>query len=168
MPYEKTLWKDRQVEKPLTFTQVTNADGTITLTPAEGTVVEAGTPLNSSNLNKIEDGVSNHDTRITKAETDILKRLMFYQDVNGSAVMSRASIAIYGTDLANANFLVAIQDTAHSHNYIIGVAHFQLNSFFKFTEIARNVLTYVTNTLGTITISGQSGQTKFTIIGLSG
>lgn len=57
MSYVKTTWKDRMVEKPLTFTQVTNADGTITLTPAEGTIVEAGTPVNASNMNNIETGI---------------------------------------------------------------------------------------------------------------
>ncbi|MCM3763439.1 hypothetical protein [Neobacillus niacini] len=54
MSYSKTVWKDRQVQKPLTFTQKNNGDGTITLTPAEGTIVEPGTPLNADNLNNLE------------------------------------------------------------------------------------------------------------------
>jgi hypothetical protein len=58
MPYTKTDWKDRIVQKPQTYTMVTNPDGTVTLTPAPGTVTQEGTPLNAANLNKIEDGVA--------------------------------------------------------------------------------------------------------------
>lgn len=54
MAYTKTNWQDRQVEKPLTFTMSNNPDGTVTLTPAEGTVVNPGTPLSANNLNKLE------------------------------------------------------------------------------------------------------------------
>ncbi|KRQ86063.1 hypothetical protein ABG79_02195 [Caloramator mitchellensis] len=55
--YNKTLWKDRIVEKPRTYQVQNNSDGTITLIPTEGTIVEAGTPITAYNLNKIEDGI---------------------------------------------------------------------------------------------------------------
>lgn len=58
MPYSKTTWKDRSVEKPLTFTMVNNPDGTITLTPSEGTIVEPGTAITSALLNNMEDGIA--------------------------------------------------------------------------------------------------------------
>jgi hypothetical protein len=58
MPYSKTTWKDRSVEKPLTFTLQTNADGTTTLIPAEGTIVEPGTAITSALLNNMEDGIA--------------------------------------------------------------------------------------------------------------
>lgn len=48
------VWQDRIVEKPRTFTVQNNADGTITLIPAPGTIVQAGTPVNAVNLNGIE------------------------------------------------------------------------------------------------------------------
>lgn len=54
MTYEKTDWVDRMVEKPNTFIVTQNSDGTITLTPAPGQVIERGTPINAVNLNKIE------------------------------------------------------------------------------------------------------------------
>lgn len=56
MPYSKTSWQDRQVPKPLTFSYplVDNGDGTTTLVPVEGTPTQAGTPINASNLNKLE------------------------------------------------------------------------------------------------------------------
>jgi len=54
MAYVKTDWKDRVVEKPRTFILQNNGDGTVTLVPSPGTVVEEGTPVNAANLNKIE------------------------------------------------------------------------------------------------------------------
>jgi hypothetical protein len=54
MVYNKTAWKDRVVEKPLTFTLQNNADGTVTLIPAEGQIIEPGTSINAVNMNNIE------------------------------------------------------------------------------------------------------------------
>ena len=62
MAYKKTVWKNREVEKPRTFTKVDNPDGTITLTPAEGNIIEPGTPIIASNMNKIEDEIKVLDT----------------------------------------------------------------------------------------------------------
>ena len=61
MTYIKTEWIDRVVEKPNTFTVVENSDGTITLTPAPGQVIERGTPINAENLNKIENALFDID-----------------------------------------------------------------------------------------------------------
>ena len=57
MAYEKTIWKDRVVEKPNTYRSVENPDGTITLYPITGQVIEKGTPVSAANLNKIENGI---------------------------------------------------------------------------------------------------------------
>jgi hypothetical protein len=58
MAYTPTTWKDRSVEKPRTYNEVANGDGTITLNPSPGTIYEAGTPVNAANMNKIEQGVA--------------------------------------------------------------------------------------------------------------
>jgi hypothetical protein len=54
MTYNKTDWKDRVVETPLTFTMQNNPDGTVTLIPAEGQIIEAGTSINAVNMNNLE------------------------------------------------------------------------------------------------------------------
>lgn len=61
MAYEPTLWKDRAVEKPRTYTLQNNPDGTVTLVPSPGTIVEVGTPVNANNLNKLEQGLKTHE-----------------------------------------------------------------------------------------------------------
>lgn len=62
MAYEKTIWKNREVERPRTFEKIENPDGTITLVPAEGNIIEPGTPIIAENMNKIEQGIKDaHD-----------------------------------------------------------------------------------------------------------
>lgn len=69
MAYIKTSWKDRVVERPRTFTQKSNADGSITLNPAEGQVIEPGTPIIAKNMNNIEDKVFELDSKQTVIAT---------------------------------------------------------------------------------------------------
>jgi hypothetical protein len=64
MPYTKTIWTNREVERPRTYTLQNNADGTVTLVPAEGTVISAGTPITAENLNNLE-------TQYTQALADV-------------------------------------------------------------------------------------------------
>lgn len=76
MSYEKTIWKDRVVEKPNTYRSVENSDGTITLYPITGQVIEKGTPVSAANLNKIENGIvelnEKLDTKANKKEVEEL------------------------------------------------------------------------------------------------
>lgn len=61
--YKKTVWKNRVVEKVRTFTKKDNADGTITLIPEEGQVIDPGTPVNAANMNNIEDKIEELDKK---------------------------------------------------------------------------------------------------------
>ncbi|MEH7503295.1 pyocin knob domain-containing protein [Neobacillus drentensis] len=54
MAYTKTSWADRVVQNPLTYTLRDNGDGTITLIPAEGSIVTSGTPITASVMNNLE------------------------------------------------------------------------------------------------------------------
>lgn len=57
MAYVRETWKNREVERPRTFTKVENPDGTITLVPAEGNIIEPGTPIIAAKMNNIEVGI---------------------------------------------------------------------------------------------------------------
>jgi hypothetical protein len=91
-----------------------------------------------------------------------------YHDTDGALVMQRASNALYGVATANANFLVSIIDSNHAHYFIVGIVHYQHNDYLNFTKIAGNQLTVVTNTIGTISVGGNSGTPKFVIQRLGG
>lgn len=64
MAYTQTTWSDRNVQKPLTYSFTDNGDGTYTLVPAEGTIINAGTALNATNMNKIETGIGTVDKQV--------------------------------------------------------------------------------------------------------
>ncbi len=51
----RLVWKDRIVEKPRTYQMQHNDDGTITLVPAPGMIIQEGTPVNAGNLNRMAD-----------------------------------------------------------------------------------------------------------------
>lgn len=65
MNYNKTTWGERQVEFPNRFTKVENEDGTITLTPAFGNVIQGGTPLSVQNMQKINDELEFLDKKVS-------------------------------------------------------------------------------------------------------
>jgi hypothetical protein len=71
MAYKKTLWKDRVVEKPNTYRSVENPDGTITLYPITGQVIEKGTPVSAANLNKIENGIVELNEQLETIENKV-------------------------------------------------------------------------------------------------
>lgn len=62
MAYTPTVWKNREVERPRTFQEQSNPDGTVTLIPKEGNVIESGTPIIADTMNKMELGIKEaHD-----------------------------------------------------------------------------------------------------------
>lgn len=71
MAYTKTTWKDRLVQRPRTYFETTNSDGSITHVPSEGAITEAGTPVNALNLNKLENGLEAVSVAADTLRTDV-------------------------------------------------------------------------------------------------
>lgn len=69
MAYQKTVWKDQDVENPRTYVIRDNGDDTVTLLDAFGTVTELGTPVNAANMNKIENGIADIDANYVTKNT---------------------------------------------------------------------------------------------------
>lgn len=57
MGYIPVFWLDRIVQRPRTYTQVMNGDGSRTDTPAPGEIQEPGTQLSATNFNHMDDGI---------------------------------------------------------------------------------------------------------------
>ena len=55
MPYNRIGWKDHVVERPRTYTEVANGDGSKTFTPAPGEVLQQGTPQSATNFNQMDE-----------------------------------------------------------------------------------------------------------------
>lgn len=69
--YTRINWKNRIVQRPRTYTETANQDGSRTDTPAPGTVQQEGTPLNETNLNKMDKGIKDCADAINAALTTI-------------------------------------------------------------------------------------------------
>lgn len=57
MAHKRTKWVDHVVEKPNTYKETANGDGTITHEDASGEVIQQGTPISATNLNKLEEAL---------------------------------------------------------------------------------------------------------------
>jgi len=55
--YITTQWKDRNVEFPNRFTKSSETTSSVTLTASPGTVTETGTPISSTQMNRMEQGI---------------------------------------------------------------------------------------------------------------
>lgn len=126
MAYKKTLWKDRVVEKPNTYRSVENPDGTITLYPITGQVIEKGTPISAANLNKIEDGIvelgEQLDTieteKISKNESNVISEEMCTQSLREK--FTSGSVAVVGNGCVDVNNLASnLQEDVAVYNLLI-------------------------------------------------
>ena len=64
MTYNKTTWVDQEVLKERTYELINNSDGTTTIQDIPNNIITFGTPVNAENLNNIENGIQDHETRI--------------------------------------------------------------------------------------------------------
>lgn len=63
MAYSKTTWFDKIVQFPFRYTKSSETSTQVTLQHDYGTITNAGTPVNATNLNKLEQGV--YDAHVT-------------------------------------------------------------------------------------------------------
>lgn len=89
------------VEKPMTYTVTNNPDGSITLTPAEGTVITVGDLVKAEYLNAMEQGIKS-------AHDDIaLKAPLASPALTGTPTVPTAAVGTNTTQAASTAFVVA-------------------------------------------------------------
>ncbi|CAK7070347.1 hypothetical protein [Tissierella sp.] len=108
MAYERTIWKNREVERPRTFTMQDNEDGTVTLIPAEGQIIEPGTPIIAANMNNIEDGIEYAIEQGGKVKSVNGKQGVVVIDVKDISGLSGDTVAIGQSSSATQQFNVAL------------------------------------------------------------
>lgn len=84
MAYEKQTWEDRQVENPLTFTQKTNLDGSVTLTPYPGAIQNEGSKMSAERFNHMEEGIYTANKLLDDLINVKLNGIIVYEDEQGS------------------------------------------------------------------------------------
>lgn len=94
MAYVPTTWENREVEKPRTYIMTDNGDGTITLTPSEGQVFAAGTPLDAANLNKMETQIIANDTNKVNKSGDTMTGTLNVPTLNATTALKEAGVSL--------------------------------------------------------------------------
>lgn len=77
MAYTKTAWVDRLVQFPNRYAKTGETTAEVTLIRSAGTVTTVGTPLNATNLNKLE-------TQYERALEDVIgAKIYAYNNLGG-------------------------------------------------------------------------------------
>ena len=150
-------WKDRIVERPRTYTEVINQDGSRTDTPAPGEIQEAGTQISATNLNQMDHGIQDakvgaelilNALRQIGWRTDALEKATVQE--TGTKTLtntknfpfndSKASVALTNTR-ENKNYVVVIVEATGSGNIGEIEVSDRLTNGFKlaFTGSSKNV-----------------------------
>ena len=94
MVYTPTEWENREVERPRTYIMTENADGTVTLTPSEGQIFSAGTPLDAGNLNKIEQQLVTIDTEKVNKTGDTMTGTLNAPILNATDALQQSGVPL--------------------------------------------------------------------------
>lgn len=119
MAYNPTEWRDRVVERPRTYSLQDNGDGTYTLLPMPGNIIEPGTPVNAVNMNKIEQGIAdtsqsleqhiNANTGVHGATPNAIPSRIVMRDGNGRAAVANP---VNNDHIANKQYVDNAADAA--------------------------------------------------------
>jgi hypothetical protein len=105
MAYTPTEWANREVEKPRTYIMTDNGDGTITLTPSEGEIFVAGTPLDAVNLNKMENQIAANDANKVNKAGDTMTGTLTGTVINATTKLQEAGIDLSTKYQAKGNYM---------------------------------------------------------------
>lgn len=85
MPYNMTIWKDHVTDRPNTYNQTKNEDGTITQTRA-GNIIQQGTLQSADNFNNMENGIfENREIALTLLQQAIQNKRAV-EDIEGEII----------------------------------------------------------------------------------
>lgn len=71
LTYNMTNWKDQITQYPYKYTIINNSDGTVTLVPNNGTIIQAGTPIDAAHMNNMEQGIKNLYDNLDSIKVDL-------------------------------------------------------------------------------------------------
>lgn len=128
MAYTKTTWKDRLVQRPRTYIETTNPDGSITHVPSEGVITEAGTPVNALNLNRIENGLEAVSAAADMLRTDVDGHTTELTAVNAQLAETSQRIDISDSEIAVLNDAKAEKTALSSTNTNVTLLQTQVSS----------------------------------------
>lgn len=122
MAYSPINWKDHVVERPRTYKEVANSDGSKTFTPAPGEIIQQGTAQSATNFNHMDEGIQ--DNQI--AEKLMLIAHMLNDDriadLETATVQETGSVTLTNSQrfpFNNSQKSVALANRRDNLNYIV-------------------------------------------------
>ena len=115
-------WKDRIVERPRTYTEVMNQDGSRTDTPAPGEIQEPGTQISATNLNRMDQGTQ--DAKMSAALIlNALRQIGWRtEDLEQATVQETGTKTLTNTKnfpFNDSKASVALTNTRENKNYVV-------------------------------------------------
>lgn len=115
-------WKDRIVQRPRTYTEAYNQDGSRTDTPAPGEIQEQGTQISATNLNQMDHGVQ--DAKISAEQILIALRQIDWrvEDLEKATVQETGTKTLTNTKnfpFNDSKASVALTNTRENKNYVV-------------------------------------------------
>lgn len=82
MTYVKTVWQDHITEYLNRYSEEINGDGSKTMTPVPGELIQQGTPMSADNFNNLETGVeaAHTDIGVNASNISLLSSRMALQE----------------------------------------------------------------------------------------
>ena len=122
MGYIPVGWKDRRVQRPRTYTEVMNSDGSRTDTPAPGEVQEPGTQQSATNFNHMDDGI--FDASIAEALLLNFVRQSEWRiaDLEKATVQETGTVTLTNSQefpFNNSQVSVALTNRRDNLNYVV-------------------------------------------------
>lgn len=98
--YKEQVWVDHTVERPGTFREIINSDGTVTHIPEEGDVLEEGSAFSANRMNHMESGIYNASKQ-TKINKDDIVSLAVEVAILKNASLNNFTHNIFMMNFAN-------------------------------------------------------------------
>lgn len=115
-------WKDRIVERPRTYTETHNLDGSRTDTPAPGEIQEPGTQISATNLNQMDHGIQDAKTGAALIMNALRQIGWRTEDLEKATVQEVGEKSLTNTQnfpFNNSKTTVALTNTRENLNYIV-------------------------------------------------
>jgi len=115
-------WKDRIVQRPRTYTEVINQDGSRTDTPAPGEIQEPGTQISATNLNQMDHGIQDAKTANVIVMNALRQIGWRVEDLEKATVQETGTKTLTNTKnfpFNDSKASVALTNTRENKNYVV-------------------------------------------------
>lgn len=115
-------WKDRIVQRPRTYTEVHNQDGSRTDTPAPGEIQEPGTQISATNLNQMDQGIQDAKIGVEQLLIGLKQVTWRVEDLEKATIQEVGEKVLTNTKsfpFNDSKTTVALANTRENLNYVV-------------------------------------------------